>query len=71
MCKDCYNYEICYSRIALSMDYDEVQNKPITNAEKCKSFRAKSQIIKLLMGTTDRLKEELTKYCCERCVDEL
>lgn len=70
-CEDCYHCDICHLRIALNMDYDEVQDKTITNAEKCDHFKDKSQIIELPMMTTDWLKEELTQYCFERCVDEL
>lgn len=54
-CKDCYHYELCHMR----------------NVKKCEHFKDKSQVIELPMMTTDRLKEELTKYCYERCIDEL
>ena len=39
--------------------------------KRCEYFKDKSQIVELPMKTTNRLKEELTKYCYERCVDEL
>lgn len=37
----------------------------------CSHFKHKSQIIELPMEAADWLKEELTEYCYERCVDEL
>lgn len=37
----------------------------------CQDFKDKSQVIELPMKTTDRLKDKLTKYCYERCIDEL
>lgn len=46
-CKDCYHCDICHLRIALNMDYDEVQDKPVTNAEKCEYFKDKSLIVEL------------------------
>lgn len=55
VCKDCYHYKLC----------------PMRNGKKCEHFKDKSQVIELPMKTTDRLKDELTKYCYERCIDEL
>lgn len=46
-CKDCYHYDVCHLRIALCMDFDEVRNQPITNAEKCEYFKDKSLIVEL------------------------
>lgn len=64
-CKDCIHYNVC-------QDYDNRVTLDIYNmAKKCKRFKDKSQIIELPIKATDKLKEELTKYCYERCVDEL
>lgn len=59
-CKDCYHYDMC--------GFEWCDDDALTF---CKDFKDKSQIIELPMMTTDWLKEELTKYCYERCVDEL
>lgn len=49
-----------------------IMYKECDDVEKhCLHFKDKSQIIELPMKATDRLKEELTKHCYERCVDEL
>lgn len=73
-CKDCYHYEKCYYD-ALTEELakgHECQVVPcIDNHVTCKHFKDKSQIIELPMKATDKLKEELTKHCYERCVDEL
>lgn len=58
-CKDCIHYEMCLPRVAVSND------------KICQYFKDKSQIIELPIKATDRLKEELTKYCYERCIDDL
>lgn len=58
-CKDCIHYEMCLPRVAVG------GNKI------CQYFKDKSLIVELPIKATDRLKEELTKYCYERCVDEL
>lgn len=64
-CKDCYHYDVCkFYNKNLPEEYNPVEWK-------CDNFREKSKIIELPMMTTDELKEELTKYCYERCVDEL
>lgn len=75
-CKDCYHYEACKEKFA------GLRKICVENPEKhleldprakivCQQFKHKSQIIELPMEATDRLKEELTKYCYERCIDEL
>lgn len=80
-CKDCYHYDVCYIRIN-SIDFlpvikgkismSSIMYKECNDVEKhCLHFKDKSQIIELPMKTTDRLREELTKHCYERCVDEL
>lgn len=58
-CKDCYHSNMC-----VAFECDEALTF-------CRDFKDKSQIIELPMKVTDELKEELTKYCYERCVDEL
>lgn len=68
-CKDCYHNEICplwddYNDIPYCDGYSDFCNN-------YDHFKDKSQIIELPMKATDRLKEELTKHCYERCVDEL
>lgn len=80
-CKDCYHYDVCHIRIN-SIDFlpvikgkismSSIMYKECSDVEKhCLHFKDKSQIIELPMKATDRLKEELTKHCYERCVDEL
>ena len=75
-CKDCYHYEACKEKFA-GLKHIRVE-KPKKHLElnpqvesRCQQFKNKSQIVELPMKTTNRLKEELTKYCYERCVDEL
>lgn len=58
-CKDCYHYEMCLPRVAVSND------------KICQYFKDKSRIIELPCKVTNGFKEELTKYCYERCVYEL
>ena len=58
-CKNCIHFEMCLPRVTVG------GNKI------CQYFKDKSQIIELSMKATDKLKEELTNYCYERCVDEL
>lgn len=69
VCKDCFHYGICPT-------WDSWNDKPYADGysdgcQKYSNFKDKSQIIELPMKATDKLKEELTKYCYERCVDEL
>lgn len=70
ICKDCCHYDVCCLRILYNMDYD-LLNHINTNAEKCEHFKDKSRIIELPCKVTNGFKEKLTKYCYERCVDEL
>lgn len=75
-CKDCYHCEACENRFAgLKEIYidEPVKHLELNPAvEKCcKTFKDKSRIIELPMKAADRLKDELTKYCYERCIDEL
>ncbi len=80
-CKDCIHYDVCHRRIN-SIDFlpvikgkvsiSSIMYKKCDDVEKhCLHFKDKSQIIELPIKATDKLKEELTKYCYERCVDEL
>ena len=66
-CKDCYHYEVC----KLWDIWKEPYADGYSHCMNYSKFKHKSQIIELRMEATDRLKEELTKYCFERCVDEL
>lgn len=75
-CKDCYHYETCKEKFTKL--YEICVEEPKKHLEldprvenSCQQFKHKSQIIELPMEATDRLKEELTKYCYERCIDEL
>ena len=77
-CKDCYHYDACKEKFAglykISVEKPKKHfelNPQVEN--RCQQFKDKSQIIiiELPMRATDELKEELTKYCYERCVDEL
>lgn len=65
ICRDCIHYEVCNSLNVFRVKtiYSKWKN--------CKKRALKNQYIQLPMRATDRLKEELTKYCYERCVDEL
>lgn len=80
-CEDCYHYDVCHRRIN-SIDFlpiikGKVSISPILYkncddvGRHCLHFKHKSQIIELPMEAADWLKEELTKYCYERCIDEL
>lgn len=46
-CEDCYHNEVCYLRIVLNMDYDEMKNEYVADAEKCQYFKDKSLIVEL------------------------
>lgn len=68
-CEDCFHYDVCDR-------WDDWNDKPYKDGygDYCQNYSKfidKSQIIELPMKITDKLKEELTKYCYERCVDEL
>lgn len=65
-CKDCPHFYVCKMYGAL-----QTQSRIHSKWKNCPFRYDKSQIIKLPMKVTDKLKEELTKYCYERCVDEL
>lgn len=68
-CEDCYHSKVCPSwDDDNGILYDDGYSVFCNNYD---HFIDKSQIIELPMKATDRLKEELTKYCYERCVDEL
>lgn len=75
-CEDCYHYEACKEKFA-GLKQIRVE-KPKKHLELnpqveswCQQFKHKSQIIELPMEAEDWLKEELTKYCYERCIEEL
>jgi hypothetical protein len=63
-CKDCIHYQVC-------QDYDHRVMLFYNIAKKCKYFKDKSRIIELPCKVTNGFKEKLTKYCHERCFDEL
>lgn len=63
-CKDCIHYDVC-------QDYDHRVMLFYNIAKKCKYFKDKSRIIELPCKVTNGFKEKLTKYCHERCFDEL
>lgn len=65
-CKDCPHFYVCKMYGAL-----QTQRLIHSKWKNCPFRHDKSRIIKLPMEATDELKEELTKYCYERCVDEL
>ena len=75
-CKDCIHYEACKGKFAglykICVDKPEKHLELNPQVEKrCQQFKDKSQIIELPIKATDKLKEELTRYCQRRCVDEL
>lgn len=62
---DCIHYEgLC--EVLLGRE----ENKD-TSCEGCPLYLDKNKIIELPIKATDKLKEELTNYCHERCIDEL
>lgn len=68
-CKNCIHYALC-------LGWDKDNDCPYEDGYSrfCQNYNRfidKSQIIMLPVKTTDELKDELTKYCYERCVDEL
>lgn len=63
-CKDCIHYQVC-------QDYDHRVMLFYNIAKKCEYFKDKSRIIELPCKVTNGFKEKLTKYCHERCFDEL
>lgn len=58
-CKDCCHFDVC------------IDFKHYWERKRCKFFKDKSKIIELPIKITKKLNEELTKYCYERCIDEL
>ena len=75
-CEDCYHYEACKEKFAglkkLCVDKPKKHTELDPRVEnRCQQFKDNSQIIELPFEAADWLKEELTKYCFERCVDEL
>lgn len=75
-CKDCYHYEACKEKFAglkkICVDKPKKHMELNPRVEnRCQQFKDNSQIIELPFEAADWLKEELTKYCYERCVDEL
>lgn len=80
-CKDCIHYDVCHRRIN-SIDFlpvmkgkvsiSSIMYKKCDDVEKhCLHFKDKSRIIELPCKVTNGFKEKLTKYCHERCFDEL
>lgn len=68
-CKDCYHCVMCNRWDEWNdSSYRDGYGDCCLNYSK---FIDKSQVIELPMKTADKLKEELTKYCYKRCVDEL
>nr|DAZ00450.1 MAG TPA: hypothetical protein [Caudoviricetes sp.] len=65
-CKDCPHFYVCKMYGALP-----TKKRIYSKWKNCRFRYDKSRIIKLPMKATDELIEELTKYCYERCVDEL
>lgn len=55
-CKDCVHYDVCHSRIAFMMDYDDINNTFINDMEKrCKHFKDKSKYIELPCKVGDEI----------------
>lgn len=74
-CKDCIHYDVCENYLkpfnfTLSESDTEKGHIKIKKLI-CPLEKDKSSIVELPMKATDRLKEELTQYCYQRCVDEL
>lgn len=57
-------YENCYHSDVCGFECDDALTF-------CKNFKDKSRIIELPCKVTNGFKEKLTKYCHERCFDEL
>lgn len=69
-CKDCYHCDVCSEKDGTTNFYGK--ELACNDVDKiCQYFKDKSLIIELPIKATDKLKEELTKYCYERCVYEL
>lgn len=63
-CKnECYNYKLCKALGNVPNDLEVF--------ESCNFAMSKSRIIELPCKVTNGFKEKLTKYCHERCIDEL
>ena len=68
-CENCIHYALCP---VWNNDLDRPYKDGYSDfCQNYSRFIHKSQIIKLPMETSAKLKDELTKYCYERCVDEL
>lgn len=69
-CKDCYHCDVCSEKDGTTNFYGK--KIACNDVDKiCQYFKDKSLIIELPIKATDKLKEESTKYCYERCVYEL
>ena len=64
-CKDCIHCNVC------AINGTDVDNTTLKKELCCGEFKDKLRIIELPCKVTSRFKEKLTKYCYERCVDEL
>ena len=64
-CKDCYHYDVC------AINGIDVENTTFKKELCCGEFKDKSRIVELPCKVTNGFKEKLTKYCHERCFDEL
>ena len=74
-CKDCIHYDVCednlkyiQERFLKGLTFGKSE---FTEGEFCNLFKDKSRIIELPCKVTNGFKEKLTKYCHERCIDEL
>lgn len=76
-CKDCIHYDVCESfgvfmPKEMKSTFDQARLDLINSKWKnCKFRNDKSRIIELPCKVTNGFKEKLTKYCHERCIDEL
>lgn len=69
-CKDCYHCDVCSEKDGTTNFYGK--ELACNDVEKrCQYFNDKLRIIELPCKVTSRFKEKLTKYCYERCIDEL
>lgn len=72
---DCIHYkglcEILFNRKYKGLCEFLFEENKDTSCEGCPLYLDKNKIIELPIKATDKLKEELTKYCYERCIDEL
>lgn len=63
-CKDCIHYDVC-------KDLAETLEMEGCICNNFYHFKDKASIVELPCKVTNRFKEKLTKYCHERCFDEL